>query len=84
MGTRSHTRSIKEFAKDVHKERMKRTPTRGNQHGHGSSYKKLKGMALQREYIERKRAKPYNRYVSLLCDIIDKEPSTYKEATEMK
>ena len=25
---------------------------------------------------ERKRPKPYNNYVALLCDIIDKEPST--------
>ena len=33
---------------------------------------------------ERKRAKPYNSYVALLCDIIDKEPSTYEEATEKK
>ena len=41
-------------------------------------------MALQKEYIERKRANPYNIYVALLCDIIDKEPSTYEEATEKK
>ena len=33
---------------------------------------------------ERKRAKPYNNYVALLCDIIDKEPSNYEEAAEMK
>ena len=26
----------------------------------------------------------YNIYVSLLCDIIDREPSTYEEATEKK
>ena len=34
---------------------MRRTPTRGNQHGKGSSYEKLKGMELQKEYIERER-----------------------------
>ena len=34
---------------------MRRTPTRGNQHEHKSSYEKLKGMALQRKYIERER-----------------------------
>ena len=28
--------------------------------------------------------KPYNNYVSLLCDIIDKEPSTYEEDKEKK
>ena len=28
---------------------------------------------------ERKRLKNWNNYVSLLCDIIDKEPSTYEE-----
>ena len=33
---------------------------------------------------ERKRAKPYNSYVALLCDIIDKEPSTYEEVAEKK
>ena len=33
---------------------------------------------------ERKRVKPYNSYVALLCDIIDREPSTYEEATEKK
>ena len=33
---------------------------------------------------ERKRGNPYNRYVALLCDIIDKEPSTYEEVAENK
>ena len=28
-----------------------------NQHGYGISYEKLKGMALQKEYIERERGK---------------------------
>ena len=28
---------------------------------------------------ERKRPKPYNNYVALLFDIIDKEPSNYEE-----
>ena len=31
---------------------------------------------------ERKMEKIYNSYVALLCDIIDREPSTYEEATE--
>ena len=26
---------------------------------------------------EKKRPKPYNNYVTLMCDIIDKEPSNY-------
>ena len=30
---------------------------------------------------ERKRGNPYNRYVDLLCDIIETEASTYEEAT---
>ena len=33
---------------------------------------------------ERKRKKPYNSYLSLLCDIIDKEPSTYEKDIEKK
>ena len=33
---------------------------------------------------ERKRANPYNSYVALLCDIIDKEPSTYGVVEEKK
>ena len=33
---------------------------------------------------ERKRPKPYNNYVALLCDIIDEEPSNYEEAVEKK
>ena len=36
---------------------MIRTPTRENLHGHRRSYEKLKGMVLQREYIERERGK---------------------------
>ena len=38
------------------------------------SYGSLEGM-----HRERKREKPYNSYVALLCDIIDREPSTYEE-----
>ena len=30
---------------------------------------------------ERKRPNPYNNYVALLCEIIDKEPFSYEEAT---
>ena len=33
---------------------------------------------------ERKRPKPSNSYVALLCDIIDKEPSNYEEDTKKK
>ena len=32
-------------------------------------------------HIERKRENPYNIYVALLCDIIDRENSTYEEAS---
>ena len=34
---------------------MRRIPTRGNQHGHRISYKKKRGMVLQKEYIEREK-----------------------------
>ena len=33
---------------------------------------------------QRKRENPYNIYVDLLCDIIDKEPSTYEQVAEKK
>ena len=33
---------------------------------------------------ERKRTRSYSGYVVPLCDIIDKEPSNYEEATENK
>ena len=33
---------------------------------------------------KRKRTRSYSSYVALLCDIIDKEPSNYEEATEKK
>ena len=33
---------------------------------------------------EQKRPKPYNNYVALLCEIIDKEPSNYEEDAEKK
>ena len=39
---------------------------------------------LERIHSERKRENPYNSYVALLCDIIDREPSTYEEAIEKK
>ena len=42
-------------------------------------------MALQNGCIDsRKIPKPYNNYVSLLCDVVDKEPSTYEEAAKKK
>ena len=40
--------------------------------------------ALEGIHRERKSVNPYNSYVGLLCDIIDKEPSTYEEATKKK
>ena len=40
--------------------------------------------ALEGMHWERKREKTYNIYVALLCDIIDREPSTYEEAAEKK
>ena len=40
--------------------------------------------APERLHRERKRPKPYNIYVALLCEIIGKEPSTYEEASEKK
>ena len=39
---------------------------------------------LEGIHRERKRVNPYNRYVALLCDIIDREPSTYEEAMKNK
>ena len=33
---------------------------------------------------ERKRTRSYYIYVSLMCDIIDKEPSNYEEEEEWK
>ena len=36
---------------------MRRNPTRGNQYRHRISYEKEKGMALQKEYIEREKGK---------------------------
>ena len=33
---------------------------------------------------ERKRTRSYSRYVALLCDFIDKEPSSYEEVAEKK
>ena len=33
---------------------------------------------------ERKRHRPYSNHVSLLCDIINKEPYNYEEAAENK
>ena len=33
---------------------------------------------------EREIPNPYNNYAALLCDIIDKEPSTYEEASKNK
>ena len=39
---------------------------------------------LEGIHKERKRPKPYSSYVSLLCDNINKEPSSYEEASEKK
>ena len=40
--------------------------------------------APEEMHKERKRTRSYSRYVALLCDIIDKEPSNYEEAMEKK
>ena len=40
--------------------------------------------ALEENHRERKRIRTYSGYVALLCDFIDKEPSTYEEETERK
>ena len=40
--------------------------------------------ALEEMHRERKRTRSYFSYVSLLCDIINREPSTYEEAAEKK
>ena len=40
--------------------------------------------APERIHRERKRENPYNSYVAFICDIIDREPSTYEEAVEKK
>ena len=40
--------------------------------------------APEEMHRERKRPRSYPRYVAQLCDIIDKEPSNYEEATEKK
>ena len=40
--------------------------------------------APEENHRERKRTRSYSRYVALLCDFIDKEPSNYEEATERR
>ena len=40
--------------------------------------------ALEEMHKERKRTRSYSIYVSLLCDIINKEPSNYEEVVEKK
>ena len=40
--------------------------------------------APEENHRERKRTRSYSGYVALLCDFIDKEPSSYEEATERK
>ena len=40
--------------------------------------------APKENHRERKRTRSYSRYVALLCDFIDKEPSSYEEAVEQK
>ena len=35
--------------------------------------------ALEGIHRDRKRENPYNSYISLLCDIIEREPSTYED-----
>ena len=40
--------------------------------------------ASKETHRERKRTRSFFRYVSLLCDIINKEPSNYEEVAEKK
>ena len=40
--------------------------------------------ASEETHRGRKRTRSFSSYVALLCDIIDKEPSNYEEATERK
>ena len=40
--------------------------------------------ALEENHRERKRTRSCSGYVALLCDFIDKEPSSYKEVSERK
>ena len=40
--------------------------------------------ALEENHRERKRTRSCSGYVALLCDFIDKEPSSYEEAAEWK
>ena len=40
--------------------------------------------ALTENHIERKRTRSCSGYVALLCDFIDKEPSSYEEVAERK
>ena len=64
----------------------RRILTKGNLHGYKRLSKVQKDMGLQKQCRERerKRTRACFGYVSLLCDIIDKEPSNYEEATENK
>ena len=38
----------------------------------------------EENHRERKRTRSYSKYVALLCDFINKEPSNYEEVTEWK
>ena len=40
--------------------------------------------APEENHRERKRTRSYSGYVALLCDFIDKEPSSYEEVAEWK
>ena len=40
--------------------------------------------APEENHRERKRTRSFSRYVALLCDFIDKEPSNYEEVAERK
>ena len=41
----------------------------------------IQGAEREENHIERKRIRSCSEYVALLCDFIDKEPSSYEEAT---
>ena len=60
------------------KDSHKRKPTWGREFiQEAERYGSLEGI-----HRERKRENPYNSYVAMLCDIIDKENCTYEEATK--
>ena len=52
--------------------------------GTGSDPRCRKIWALEENHRERKRTRSCSEYVALVCDFIDKEPSSYEEVAERK